>query len=101
MEAGDLVTAHLCSPREQMWGQLVRLGRSGVELRGIDLSNFEEWCRQLAGPEEPQLGPSNVFFPAHRIERITLDERVGAVPSFTERFADIVGRNPQEVIGNR
>jgi hypothetical protein len=94
MERGNLVVVNLSDPREQIWGLLHRLDSSGIEVRGIDLANFEEWCRQLVRADEPQLGPTTIFFPAHRIDRVTLDERVGAVPSFQERFEEIVSGKP-------
>lgn len=99
MEKGDLVVVHAGEPREQLWGVLIRLDLAGVEVRGVDLANFEQWCRQLAGEGEPQLGPATVFLPAHRIERVTLDEQVGAVPSLGDRFRRIVGAEPREHLG--
>jgi hypothetical protein len=98
MERGNLVIVNLRDPREQIWGILHRLDGSGIEMRGIDLANFEEWCRQLARAEEPQLGPTTIFFPAHRIDRVTLDERVGAVPSFRERFEEILSDQPERFL---
>jgi len=96
MGTGDLVVVHASEPREQLWGTLIRLDSAGVEVRGVDLANFEQWCQQLAGEGEPQLGPATVFLPAHRIERVTLDEQVGAVQSFRDRFHEIVGVEAQE-----
>lgn len=98
MERGDLVVASFNNPREQLWGVLIRLDHSGVAIRGIELGNFEEWCRQLAGKDQPQLGLETIFFPAHRVERVSLDERIGTVPSFQERFQEIVGKDPRQEI---
>lgn len=96
MDTGDIVVATLGDPREQIWGLLMRLDGAGVIIRGIDARNFEEWTRQVASDHEPELGPSTVFYPAHRIERIDLDEPVGAVPSMRGRFFDITGKDAAE-----
>lgn len=100
MKPGDLVTANLREPREQFWGLLVRLDSTGIVLRGIDAGNFEQWCRQLAGGSEPELGPTTVFFPSHRLERATLDERVGSVPSMEEYFRGVVGADPRGILAD-
>ena len=91
MEVGDLITAQLREPREQLWGKLLRLDASGLVMRCIDTANFEEWCAQLANKGEQELGPTTVFLPAHRIERVIVDERVGVVPSLSERFQQVTG----------
>ena len=99
MERGDLITVQLAEPREQIWGALLKLDGSGLEIRGIDVTNFEDWCVKLAGGGEQELGLQTVFIPAHRIERINLDERVGTVPSLAERFREVTGMEPQDVLG--
>ena len=98
MKPGDIVGVQLSSPREQVWGVLLRLDQSGVELRGIEMGIFEEWCMQLARGSDVELGPSTAFFPAHRIERISLDERIGAVPSVAERFKQNTGKEPRDFL---
>ena len=40
-----------------------------------------------------------MFVPLHRVERIFLDERVGDVESFAERFVRRVGRPVAEIVG--
>lgn len=96
MERGDIIIALLQDPREQIWGALLRLDQAGLEIRGIDARNFEEWTRQVAGGKDMELGPATLFFPSHRIEKISLDEQVGIVPSMTTQFEDIVGKHPKE-----
>ena len=98
MHPGDIVVATLQEPREQVWGLLIRLDGAGVIIRGVDARNFEEWTRQVASDHEAELGPSTVFYPAHRIERVALDEPVGAVPSMHGRFQEIVGKEAAEVL---
>jgi hypothetical protein len=95
---GDLVIAQLRDPREQLWGLLTRLDNSGVIIRGIDMACFEEWSSQCAAGGEQALGPSTVFIPTHRIERISLDEPVGAVPSLGRRFRDVTDRDPADFL---
>lgn len=99
MERGDLILAVLREPREQIWGVLLRLDTAGLEIRGLDARNFEEWARQIAAGSPAQLGPATVYYPSHRIERVSLDEPVGAVPSMEQRFREIVGREPKEHLG--
>lgn len=96
MERGDLVLAVLREPREQVWGVLLRLDTSGLEIRGLDARNFEEWARQIAAGTPAQLGPATVYYPSHRLERVSLDEPIGAVPSMAQRFLEIVGEDPRE-----
>ncbi|HEX9081028.1 MAG TPA: hypothetical protein VF768_02055, partial [Holophagaceae bacterium] len=40
--SGDLVVAVLHSPRERIWGRLLGLDASGIALRGVDLTPWEE-----------------------------------------------------------
>lgn len=96
MERGDIIIALLREPREQIWGALLRLDQAGLEIRGLDPRIFDEWARQLAGNKEMELGPSTLFFPSHRIEKISLDEQVGSVPSMSAQFENIVGKHPKE-----
>jgi hypothetical protein len=97
MDIGDLVLITLREPREQLWGVLMRIDQAGVIIRCIDVRIFEEWARQLASEEDAQLGPTTLFFPSHRIERISLDEQVGAVPSMQARFNEIVGKDAKDL----
>lgn len=92
MNPGDLVIAVMQNPREQVWGVVHSLSAAGLTVRGINTRNFEEWSRQLGAGSEPELGLETVFFPAHRIERISLDEQIGSVPSLASRFEQITGR---------
>lgn len=96
MERGDMINALLRDPREQIWGALLRLDQAGLEIRGIDTRIFDEWVRQVAGNKDIELGPATIFFPSHRIEKISLDEQVGSVPSMSAQFEGIVGKHPKE-----
>jgi ABC-type uncharacterized transport system fused permease/ATPase subunit len=60
-------------------------------MRGINLDSFDDWLRQLARGEEPNIDLITMFIPLPRVERIFLDEAQGAIPSFAQRFENTVG----------
>jgi hypothetical protein len=90
---GNLVLVHLSSPPEQFWGVLDDLSPAGVTFRGINVGSFEDFMAQAARNEEPSLGFSTIFVPMFRDERIYLDEQVGMVQSYRQRFEARVGRS--------
>jgi hypothetical protein len=100
MNAGDIVIAVLQNPREQVWGVLQSLNAAGLIIRGLNTRNFEEWSRQVSSGGQTELGPETTFFPAHRIERISLDQPIGSVPSLGERFEEISGVDPLKALDN-
>ena len=83
---GALVIVHLANPTEKFWGVLERLEPVGVIYRGLSLSVFEEWMIEVARGEQPTLGLATMFVPLFRVERIFLDEQVGEVESYRQRF---------------
>ena len=89
---GSVVLVHLASPPEQFWGILEDLGPAGVTFRGLNVGSFEDFLGQAARGEELSLGFSTLFVPMFRVERIYLDEQVGAVRSYRQRFEQRVGR---------
>ncbi len=91
IQHGSIVLVHLINPTEKFWGVLHELGVAGVLLRGINVASFDEWMGQAAGREAPSLGLSTMFVPLFRVERIFLDEPVGDVESYRQRFARRVG----------
>ncbi len=93
MNPGELVTAYLGSPREKYWGVLLALTPAGATLRGVALDAYEDWVRQAASLVPALLGAVTVFFPAHRIERIELDESSGVVEGLGARFRRVTGRD--------
>lgn len=99
VQPGTLVVLSLQSPREKMWGVLVSLLTAGVVLRGVDLEIFEEWTLQESSGSEPMLGPTTVFFPMARLERVEADECVGPVPSYSSRFESSTGRRALDALG--
>jgi hypothetical protein len=88
---GTIVIIHLVNPTEKFWGILQELGLPGVTLRGINLSSFDDWMAQAVRQADQTLGLSTMFVPLFRVERIFLDESVGEVESYRQRFAKRVG----------
>jgi hypothetical protein len=88
---GDVVIVHCQAPKEKMWGLLVRLDAVGVVLRGIMLDSVEDWLRQQASDEPATIGPSTVFLPMHRVQRVDMDDTSSAVPSFADRYRSMCG----------
>jgi len=88
---GTMVIVHLINPTEKFWGVLYELGVAGVALRGINLASFDDWMSQAARRVEQSLGLSTLFVPLFRVERIYLDERVGAS---IEEYLGLSGEEP-------
>ncbi len=98
IEVGALVVVHCTAPREKLWGVLLRLDGVGAVIRGLDLASVEDWLRQLRSEGETLLGPSTVFIPSHRVEKIALDESSGPFTSYGERFAEVSGGDIRDVL---
>ena len=96
---GSIVVVHLVNPTEKLWGLLEALDGTGVVLRGINLSSFDDWMLQARRREKPSLGLSTTFMPMFRVERIFLDEQVGEVESYAQRFERSVGVTVEEFLG--
>lgn len=98
IKAGQPVLLYLREPSEKLWGVLRRLDGAGVMLEGIDISSFDDWLAQLERGEESVVGPSMLFVPMLRLERILLDRSSGHLPSLAERFFRRIGRSVQDVL---
>lgn len=98
MDAGELVVVSCSGPREKFWGVLLALTPAGATLRGLRLDSFEEWLRQRAGSGPAMIGPVTVFFPAHRLERVELDESTGAVEGLGDRFRRVARGDPRAAL---
>jgi hypothetical protein len=98
---GQIILLHLISPTEKFWGVLEELGVAGVTFRGIGVESFDDWVAQAvrAGSEPQSLGLSTMFVPLFRVERIFLDEVVGQVESYGQRFERRVGVAVEEFLG--
>lgn len=100
MEINSIVIVSLHSPKEKVWGQLVSLSAAGITVRGIDITAFDDFLRQVVDPEGDRVGLPTVFYPMHRVERIALDEKTGSIPSLSDTFANKVGRTLLEYMAS-
>jgi methylmalonyl-CoA epimerase len=99
IEPGQPVLVYLRDPSEKLWGILRRLDAHGLMLEGIDLSSFDDWVAQLQRGEEAAVGPSLLFLPMMRIEKLLLDRPSGSLPSLAARFLERTGRTLDEALG--
>ena len=98
MDIRSVVIVTLQSPRERIWGELLSLTPAGITIRGIELSSFDEMLRQIGIGESGPSSMSTIFYPIHRVERMTLDETVGEIPSLNRRFEQRVGMSLLEFL---
>jgi hypothetical protein len=99
MEVNSVVIVSLASPKEKIWGLLLALESAGITVRGIKLDSFDDFIRQIRNEEETSVGPTTIFYPMHRVERIAMDEPSGAIPSLAEHFQQKTGLTIQEHLG--
>ena len=92
-EPGAVVIAHFREPPEKYWGVLLALDPAGVTLRGLGVGGFVDWMYQMGRGEEEPLGLATIFVPLNRVERLDLDEQVGEVESYRQRFERHVGES--------
>ena len=95
----SLVIVNLVNPKEKFFGVLGSLSAAGITMRAINLDSFEDWIRQIAHGEEPDITMIMMFIPLFRVERIFLDEPQGAIRSYGERFEDVVGSPVKKYLG--
>ena len=93
MKPGEIVVVHLQNPPEKYWGLLLDVQPFALTLRCLNVATFEDWTRSIARETEPSLGLATIFFPMTRVERMSLDERVGEVESMSESFERSVGES--------
>lgn len=99
IQPGAIVIVHLVSPTEKFFGVLQDLGVAGISFRGINLNSFDDWMAQAVRPGDQTLGLSTMFVPLFRVERIFLDEAVGEVESYRQRFSKRVGMPVERYLG--
>ncbi len=92
MDPNSIVVVSLHSPKEKVWGILRDINPSGVTVRGIDLNSFDHFVSQINQLDAERVGLPTVFFPMTRVERISLDEPSGSIPSMAEVFQRKIGR---------
>jgi len=98
MDPHSIVVVSLHSPREKVWGELLSITPAGITIRGVDLNSFDHFVKQINEPESERIGLPTVFFPITRVERVSLDEPSGSIPSMAEIFARKVGRSLAEYL---
>jgi hypothetical protein len=91
MRVHYIVIVNLTAPRQRFLGKLLDLTTAGITLRGIDLDAFEDWLNHIAAREESGVQATTTFFPLHRVEKMILDESLGAIPSLSSAFLAKVG----------
>ena len=87
---------NLQNPKERFFGRLLDITPTGVTVRGIDIHAFEDWMDDITHREESGVQPTTTFFPLHRIEKIIMDEGIGAIPSLSDTFLTKVGTTVQD-----
>ena len=87
---------NLQNPKERFFGRLLDITPTGVTVRGIDINAFEDWMDDVTHREESGVQPTTTFFPLHRIEKIIMDEGIGAIPSLSDTFLTKVGTTVQD-----
>jgi len=98
MDPHSIVVVSLHSPREKVWGELLAITPAGITIHGVDLNSFDHFVKQINEPESERIGLPTVFFPITRVERVSLDEPSGSIPSMAEIFARKVGRSLAEYL---
>jgi len=93
MNPNSIVIVSLHTPREKVWGILLEINPSGVTMRGIDLNSFDHFVSQINSLDAERVGLPTIFFPMTRVERISLDEPSGSIPSMAEIFQRKIGRS--------
>lgn len=94
-----LVIVNLTGPKEKFFGVLRALSAAGVTIRAVNLDSFDDWIHQIARAEEAEIEMVTMFVPLFRVERIFLDESAGVVTSYSQRFAQVVGREVADYLG--
>ncbi len=95
---GVAILVNIREPQEKLWGVLRRLDATGVQLEGIELGSFDDWVAQIEVGDPSVVGPSLIFIPMTRVERILLDRSSGDLPSLAERFERRTGKTVQSVL---
>ena len=100
-QSGDLVVVVAQSPRERIWGRILGLDASGIALRGIDLSPWEEVLSLVRTGQADQVALGTRFLPMHRVEAMYVDEVSSGAPSLADVFRDRTGQDPHTFLADR
>lgn len=96
IQSGNSVIAVLHSPREKLLGILDNIGAEGISIRGIELGYFDDLCRAVTSGDS-YLPLTDQFVPMWRVERVTLDEATGEIPSMADTFFQRTGKELTEI----
>ena len=99
LHSNSIVIVHLKNPTETFWGVLKELDATGLVIRAINMPSFDDWAFQVARNEHQALGLSTMFVPLFRVERVFLDEQVGEVESYRQRFEQRTGVTVESYLG--
>src|SRR5262249_54715371 len=91
MRVNSIVVINLQAPKERFFGRVLDISAAGVTVRGLDLNAFDDWMNHIKLHEESGVQATTIFFPLHRVEKIILDEGIGAIPSLSDTFLTKVG----------
>lgn len=97
-EEHALVIVNLITPKEKFFGVLRALSPAGVTMRAVNLDSFDDWIHQIARGEGSDIEMVTMFVPLFRVERIFLDEPVGTIKSYAQRFEELVGWSVAEYV---
>ena len=98
-EKNAVVIINLVNPKEKFFGVLTALSPAGLTMRAINLDSFDDWVREVARGGESNLDLITMFVPLFRVERIFLDEPLGAIKSYAQRFEESVGTPLAKYVG--
>jgi hypothetical protein len=98
VKTDSIVIVNLESPKQRFLGRLLDTTPAGVTVRGIDLDAYDDWINHIAAEEESGVQATTIFFPLHRVEKMILDENLGAIPSLAKAFLTRVGRPIEEYL---
>lgn len=99
-QRGQLVVAVLHSPRERLWGRLLGLEDSGLALRGLELTPWEEVLNMVRTGDAEHVSMGTRFVPLHRLETLYLDEPSSGARSLAQEFQDRTGLDPQAFLAD-
>ncbi len=98
--SGQLVVLVLRDPKERIWGRLLGLEASGIAIRGVELTPWEEILTLVKHGEPDQTALGTRFVPMHRVDHLYLDEPSSGVGSLADEFMQRTGRSPEEFLAD-
>ncbi|HWQ08654.1 MAG TPA: hypothetical protein VN436_06100 [Holophaga sp.] len=98
--SGQLVVLALRDPKERVWGRLLGLEASGIAVRGVELTPWEEILSLVKRGEADQVALATRFVPMHRVESLYLDEPSSGVESLAEEFRRRAHAEPADFLAD-